>query len=220
VRVISFMLGAALVVVPGYGLRPPPERVSALVRGDARPRIRRVTHGFEQRGWRRLTHAVARRTLEWRRSGKRSPAVLTDLPDVVDLLALAVGSGLGLRLAIDAVCRSGEGPVVESLTEALERVDRGARLADELERVAASLGDPARPLVAAMVANDRYGVALVPALERISLELRHVRRRRGEEAARRCSVRLVFPLVFCTLPAFFLLTVVPLLAGSLGALRW
>jgi hypothetical protein len=32
-------------------------------------------------------------------------------------------------------------------------------------------------------------------------------------------VKLLFPLVLCTLPAFALLTVVPLLAGSLRSLR-
>jgi hypothetical protein len=32
-------------------------------------------------------------------------------------------------------------------------------------------------------------------------------------------VTLLFPLVFCTLPAFALLTVAPLLAGGLRSLR-
>jgi Flp pilus assembly protein TadB len=216
---ITFGVGVALVVLPAYGLRPPPARVSALVRGDRTGSMHSSAPGSAALA--AVRSAIdATRIAGWLNHRKRSPRVLTDLPDVVDLLALAIGGGLGLRLAVDAVCRSGDGPVVEALTDALERVDRGARLADELERAGATLGDPAGPLVAAMVASDRYGVALLPALERMSLELRHARRRRGEEAARRCSVRLVFPLVCCTLPAFFLLTVVPLLAGSLGALRW
>jgi hypothetical protein len=37
--------------------------------------------------------------------------------------------------------------------------------------------------------------------------------------ARRLPVKLLFPLVLCTLPAFALLTVVPLLVGSLRELR-
>ena len=41
----------------------------------------------------------------------------------------------------------------------------------------------------------------------------------AEEAARRIPVKLLFPLVGCTLPAFALLTVAPLVAGALRSLR-
>jgi tight adherence protein C len=61
-------------------------------------------------------------------------------------------------------------------------------------------------------------VALGPALERLGAELKLDRRRRAEEEARRVPVRLLGPLVACILPAFGLLTVVPLLAASLKAL--
>ena len=44
-------------------------------------------------------------------------------------------------------------------------------------------------------------------------------RRRAEEAARRVPGKLLFPLVFCTLPAFALLTVAPLVASALESLR-
>ena len=43
--------------------------------------------------------------------------------------------------------------------------------------------------------------------------------RRAASSARRVPVTLLFPLVFCTLPAFALLTVAPLLAGGLRSLR-
>ena len=64
----------------------------------------------------------------------------------------------------------------------------------------------------------RYGVPLLPGLERTGLELRLDRRRAAELDARRVPVRLLAPLVTCVLPAFALLTVVPLLAASLEAL--
>ena len=59
---------------------------------------------------------------------------------------------------------------------------------------------------------------LVPGLERAGLELRLARRRRAEEAARRLPVRLLAPLLTCVLPAFVLLTVVPLLVAALRSL--
>ena len=45
------------------------------------------------------------------------------------------------------------------------------------------------------------------------------RRVAAEEAARRIPVTMLFPLVMCVLPAFALLTVVPILAATLGDLR-
>ena len=80
-------------------------------------------------------------------------------------------------------------------------------------------GEAARPLTAALVASERYGAPVVAGLERLAAEVRRDRRRRAEEAARRVPVKLLFPLVTCTLPAFALLTVAPLIAGTLGSLR-
>jgi len=50
--------------------------------------------------------------------------------------------------------------------------------------------------------------------------VRRDRRRKAEEAARRIPVKLLFPLVGCTLPAFALLTVAPLIAGAVRSLHF
>lgn len=158
----------------------------------------------------------------WRARRERTRVaqqVVDELPDVVDLLALAVDSGLGPRLGVEAVARRGEGPVSEALRSACAEVARGVRLADALERLPSELGEVVRPVTTALVAAERYGVPLLPALAQVSADLRAVRRRRADEAVRRLTVKLVFPLVMCTLPAFALLTVIPLLAGSLRSLR-
>ena len=56
-------------------------------------------------------------------------------------------------------------------------------------------------------------------LERLADEVRRQRRHRAEEAARRVPVKLLFPLVCCTLPALALLTVAPLVASAVRSLR-
>jgi tight adherence protein C len=99
----------------------------------------------------------------------------------------------------------------------LARVDRGIRLADALDAVDREI-EPVRPLVDALVATERYGAPLVASLDRVAADARDARRRTREEAARRVPVKLLFPLVFCTLPAFALLTVVPVLLRSLPSL--
>lgn len=140
-----------------------------------------------------------------------------ELPDVVDLLRLAVASGCTVRLAVEAVVRHGTGSVAAQLSTALERVDRGARLADALSSLRRGQAILA-PVLDALVAADRYGTPLVPVLERLADDARGARRRRAEAAARQVPVKLLFPLILCILPSIGFLTVVPVASSALGGM--
>ena len=140
------------------------------------------------------------------------------LPDAVDLFRLAVGSGLSVHQAVDAVARRAPSPVDLTLAEVQRRVAVGARLGDALDALDA-LGDPVLPLAAALRGSARYGSPLGAALERVAADARILRRRRAEEDARRLPIQLLFPLVLCVLPAFGLLAVLPLLLASLRSLQ-
>jgi tight adherence protein C len=155
---------------------------------------------------------------------RRQAAVVGGLPDVIDLLRIGVDAGLDVGGALRAVVDSGSGPddtdedeLVSVLARVRQRADRGDLLVDALTELRA-LGEPARALYEGLVAAQRDGVPLLPALERAGTDARDRRRRQREEAARQLPVKLLFPLVFCTLPALVLLTVVPLLARSLPSL--
>ncbi len=152
-----------------------------------------------------------------RAAHQRATAVLDAVPDMIELLRLATLAGLTVRLAVEAVADLVPGPVVEPLALVVRRAQRGDRLADALGELGA-LGPPARPLLDALLATERYGVPLEPVLERLAVEARDQRRRRREEAARRVPVQMLFPLVCCTLPALVVLTVVPLLARAFASL--
>lgn len=156
--------------------------------------------------------------LRRRAAARRSDQVLQALPEAVDLVVLGVEAGATVPIALAALARRGPAPIAVEVERALAEVARGRRLADALDELPTRLGEPVRPLVAALVASDRYGAPLGDGLARLAGDVRGMRRRRVEEAARRVPVKLLFPLVLCTLPAFALLTVAPLLAGALGAL--
>ena len=174
-----------------------------------------------------LAPALAGVALAWAMCGPvvaaRRRAALADqrlhdqLPDVVDLLALTAAAGLPVGAALVAIGGRPGGPVGAALAGAAAHVRHGGTTAGALDRLAAA-GPAMRPLVEALAQHDRYGTPLVPALDRVAIEARARRRRRSEEAARRLPVTLLLPLVLTTFPAFVLLTVVPLLAGSLGSL--
>lgn len=226
---------------PGRGLGPPEGRASwvAMLGRVVRRRFGRAPDAAADRrlGWALVAGAAlapvsaaapAAVALWWwaaplvarrRERRRQDAAVQAELPEVVDLFVLAVGAGLTVALAVPSVARHERGHVGTALDEVARRARLGARLADALADLPVLVGERARPLANVLVASERYGVALLPALERLATETRLDRRRAAEAAARRVPVKLLFPLVLCTLPAFALLTVVPLLAGSLRSLR-
>jgi tight adherence protein C len=191
---------AAALLVPSLAiavvLLPPPVAVALVAAAFAAPRV-----------------------LVTRARRRREATVQRSLPEVVDLVHLAVGAGLNVHLAVEAVTRRIDGPLADDLRLALDEVALGRRLGDALGDVPLRAGESVRPLLNALVTSDRYGAPLGDALALLAAEVRADRRRRAEEAARRVPVKLLFPLVLCVLPAFGLLTLVPLIAGAVSALR-
>jgi tight adherence protein C len=139
--------------------------------------------------------------------------VVQQLPDLVELVALATRAGLSVHQTVEVLEPRTVGLAGRGLLEVRRRQARGTRLGDALEALGQA-SEHLRPLTAVLVAAERYGAPLGPALERVGGEARDLRRRRAEESARRLPVLLLFPLVLCTLPAAALLTVVPLVAAS------
>ena len=69
--------------------------------------------------------------------------------------------------------------------------------------------DDVRSLVAMLVQTDRFGTSVAQALRTHAETSRTKRRQRAEERAAKIGVKLVFPLVFCLFPAFFVVTIGP-----------
>lgn len=155
---------------------------------------------------------------ERRRVADRDQLVRTELPEVVDFLLAALRAGLSVRAAVAATAVWLTGPIPEAFAQIGRRVELGAPLADELDQLPLRLGEVARPVGRVLVAAVRYGTPVIPALERVADAARLDRRRHIETEARRVPVKLLFPLVACVLPAFALLTVVPVLVGHLLSL--
>lgn len=158
------------------------------------------------------------RRLRRARAQAADDTVQAALPDLIDLLALAIGAGHTIPSALPVVTRWAPPALRDDLEAATAAFGRGAPIADVLDRLQDAWGIPARPLVRALRDHVRHGLPLLPTLERVGGDARDVRRRAAETRARRLPVLLLFPLVFCTLPAFGLLTVAPIVAGTLRSL--
>jgi tight adherence protein C len=143
-----------------------------------------------------------------------------EVPLLLDLLAAAASSGLSGQLALGAVVGAVEGPLADELARALRAVDLGVRWRDELQAVAERLGlQDLRRAIGVLARSDALGSSLVESLGTIAKDAREARRAATTERARKAPVKMLFPLVFLVLPAFLLLTVVPVLLTTVQSIR-
>lgn len=141
--------------------------------------------------------------------------VRRELPVAVELLRVALASGLTPVQAVELVARFGPPAVAPALARVGSRVSLGIAFSEALREL--RLAEPALERLADVLsASGELGVAVGDALSRLGGEVRAEVRRAAEARARRVPVRLLFPLVFLVLPAFGLLGVVPSVLAGFG----
>lgn len=148
---------------------------------------------------------------------RRRERIVADLPQVCDLLAVCLESGLPLRTAAEVIAGAVDGPVGEVLAEVSARVRLGQ---DERQAWTELAG--AEPSLAALgreVARTvGSGIALAQTLRMLGVEARRDALAAAEVRAKKVGVRSVLPLMLCFLPSFLLLGVVPIIGGVVGHL--
>ena len=155
-----------------------------------------------------------------RRARRRRMRIESQLPQFLDLLAAGSTAGLSALLALRRAAESTREPLQGELTALIARVDLGARWRPELQDMAERLElVDLRRAVMAMSRTESLGTPLAESLRRRADEVREARRARAAERARTAPVKMLFPLVFMILPAFLLLTVVPVLLSTLRSVR-
>ena len=150
---------------------------------------------------------------------RRRAAVDAEIPQLLDLLAAGSSAGLAAPLALRRATEGLVGPLAEEVRATVRAVDLGARWRDELEGLAERLDLPdLRRAVAALTRTESLGASLVQATSELAASVRQARRAATTERARTAPVKMLFPLVFLVLPAFLLLTVVPVLLTTVQSI--
>jgi Flp pilus assembly protein TadB len=153
---------------------------------------------------------VARRTLA---------AADREIPVLLDLLAVATWAGLPPQLAFRRAVEAATGPLADELRSVLDASDLGGRWRDELIVVGDRLALPdLHRLFGALARTDSLGSSLAEEIGHLASDVREVRRAAAAQRARTAPVKMLFPLVFLVLPAFFLLTVVPVLLTTVRSI--
>jgi tight adherence protein C len=155
-----------------------------------------------------------------RASKERQRAFRAEIPQFLDLLAAGSTAGLSAEASFRQAASCSHGALGEDLGEVLRSVDLGvpwrAALADFVERT----GDLDLARTASVLARtETLGVPLRDATRDLASTVREARRATTLERARTAPVRMLFPLVFLILPAFLLLTVVPVLITTVRSIN-
>jgi tight adherence protein C len=148
-----------------------------------------------------------------RRIRLRQKQIQNGLPDALDLLIVSLEAGLAIDQAI-LKCAEELTIAYPALSAELQLVNTETRAGkprvEALKNFARRTKvDDVRALVAMLVQTERFGTSVAQALRTHAEESRVKRRQRAEEKAAKLSVKLIFPLVFCLLPAFFVVAVGP-----------
>lgn len=141
---------------------------------------------------------------------RRSEELRRTLPDMLDVLSLAVRAGLVPSEALALAARTSTAPLDRILRAALHRLSRGGSWEEVVDQLGRDLGPDGRGL--ALLLGGEGGAPLADGLDRVAFELRDRHRREVQRRAQRLPVTVLAPLVTCILPAFFLITIVPVVS--------
>jgi tight adherence protein C len=145
-----------------------------------------------------------------RRARARNTVIWRSLADAFDLVTVSVEAGLGLDAALRQVSEKLHGPLAEEIGQMLREVGMGRPRREALEDLAERTDVPeVTTFVNAVIQAEQLGTSLGRVLRAQAMTLRVRRRQRAQEMARKAPVKLVFPLVLCVMPSFFIVTIGP-----------
>lgn len=143
----------------------------------------------------------------------RKEKLMEALPDALDLLVTCTEAGLGLNAAMERVVEQLPERAPE-LAEELGQVNAEIRAGIERTVALRNLGERTgleeiHGLVSLISHSTRLGTGIAGTLRIYSDDFRDRRMQRAEELAATISTKLIFPLLLCLFPAFFLVAVGP-----------
>lgn len=148
-----------------------------------------------------------------RRVARRQKVLRDGFPEALDMLVICVEAGLGLTAAISRVAEelkysqpelAGEFEIVNA--EMRSGVDREVALTNLNVRTGLK---EIHGLVSLLVQTLRFGTGVADSLRIYSSEFRDRRTQTAEERAGKIGTKLIFPLLLCEFPAFFVIAVGP-----------
>ncbi|MGF6319258.1 type II secretion system F family protein [Pseudomonas frederiksbergensis] len=157
--------------------------------------------------------------------GKRKQArqrrLRAAFPDALDLMVVCVESGLALPTTIERVAEEmsvSQVELAEELALVNAQIRAGITSTEALKQLAVRTGlDDVQGLVSLLAQSIRFGTSVADTLRIYADEFRDRRTQAAEEAGAKIGTKLIFPLIFCLWPSFFLVAIGPALIGVVRA---
>ena len=151
------------------------------------------------------------------RRNARMTRLLVAFPDALDLMVVCVESGLALPQAIERVSEEiavSQSELAMELALVNSEVRAGIPSTEALKHLAERTGlEDIRGLVSLLAQSIRFGTSVGTTLRIYAEEFRDRRTQQAEEKAAKIGTKLVFPLIFCLWPSFFLVAIGPAIIG-------
>jgi tight adherence protein C len=144
---------------------------------------------------------------------RRQKRLRDAFPDALDMLVVCVEAGLGLTASIQRVAeelRFSHPELAAELALVTAEMRAGVERETALKALATRTGlEDIHGLVSLLVQTLKFGTSVAETLRVYSEEFRDKRMQRAEEAAAKIGTKLIFPLIVCLWPAFFVVAVGP-----------
>jgi len=154
-----------------------------------------------------------------KRKKARMTRLLVAFPDALDLMVVCVESGLALPQAIERVADEmsvSQPELAVELALVNAEIRAGIPSTEALKHLAERTGlEEIRGLVSLLAQSIRFGTSVAATLRIYAEEFRDRRTQKAEEAAAKIGTKLIFPLIFCLWPSFFLVAIGPAIIGVL-----
>ena len=151
-----------------------------------------------------------------RKLRERSEAILKDLPDMLDLLAISVEAGLGFEAALGVVCEHFSSPLAAEFSRTLKEMELGLPRREALQNLKKRTEVPELSnFVLALTQADALGMPVGRVLKTQAAEMRTKRQQWAREKAGKLPVKILFPLVAFIFPTVFVITLGPAAAQIL-----
>lgn len=148
-----------------------------------------------------------------RKARARRTAINRGLPDFLDLLVIAIESGLSLDQALADTARDlrkAHPALSDELGLFRSELLAGATRAEALKNLGGRPGEPElRKLTSLLIQADRFGSSVSKMLRTQARYMRIHRRQLAEEKAHKVGVKLLFPIFLLIMPSVFLVTAGP-----------
>ncbi|TKB49960.1 type II secretion system F family protein [Ferrimonas sediminicola] len=146
-------------------------------------------------------------------ASRRMRKLKQGFPDALDLLVVCCEAGLGLLAALNRVAteiRLSHFELAEELNLVCQKCRAGLQVSVALKEFADRTGlEDIQGLNGSITQSMRLGTGIAETLRVYSEEYRDKRIQAAEEMAGKLGVKMMFPMIFCIWPSFFIVAIGP-----------